>query len=66
MTERNTINIKDIRFDRRDQMWDATVKHKDGSIFVMVSSKTLHGIFDELEEANVDVLNDDGSLYDNR
>ena len=66
MTERNTINIKDIRFDRRDQMWDATVKHKDESIFVMVSSKTLHGIFDELEETNVDVLNDDGSLYDNR
>jgi len=56
MTERNTINIKDIRFDRRDQMWDATVKHKDGSIFVMVSSKTFDGILDELNEANVDVV----------
>jgi len=66
MTTRNTINIDEIRFNKENQMWLATVKHKDGSCFVGICASSLNRMFNELEEANVDVLNNDGSLYVNR
>ena len=63
MTERNTIKINEIRFDEEKQMWLATVKEKDGSCFVGICASSMRRMLSELEKANVDVLNDDGSPY---
>ena len=64
MTERNTINIDEIRFDEKHQMWDVTVKHKDGSCFVSISARNYYEVLKELNNSNVDILNEDGSLCD--
>ena len=63
MTERNTIKMNEIRFDVKKQMYLATVKEKDGSCFVGICASSMRRMLDELKEANVDVLNNDGSLY---
>ena len=64
MTERNTIKINEIQYDLEKQMYLATVKAKDGSCFVGICASSMRRMFSELKEANVDVLNSDGSLYD--
>jgi hypothetical protein len=64
MAERNTIKMNEIRYDIEKQMYLATVKAKDGSCFVGICASNMRLMLNELEEANVDVLNSDGSLYD--